>query len=576
MATRIHIMRELGQRLWQEGKVDEQEPIGTKLARVADPTTLLENLFVHAPLPFSVFGADGRCLMVNHAFMAMFGTAPPAGYNLFEDDAFAAAGHADSVARAFAGEPITLPAIWHEPRVLEGAKRGPAGREPRKVAIAVTLFPLRDARGAVHHVGICYKDVTAEIELRDSGAERERTHLELVRLEAQSRQMQEAARLKSEFLANMSHELRTPLNAILGFAELIAEGVVVPGSPQHAEFVGHILGSGRQLLRLINDVLDLTKVEAGRMHFFPERVAPEPLAQEVCGVLKAANRQRDLEIVCHCDPALGELVIDPTRFKQVLFNYLSNAIKFSPAGGHIEVRLRPENANEFRLEVIDDGIGIAAEQRARLFVEFQQLDPGSAKRHGGTGLGLALTKRLVEALGGWVGVESELGHGSTFFAVLPRRAQLPRQRSLTPSRLNSTFPSVTPCAHERTPPPRVLVIDDDLASLRLMETALEQLGYQAIGAESGERGLSLAEQMKPQCIVLDLMLPGVDGFEILAKLRADPRQKETPVIVWTMKDLSSAETESLATRAQAVLTKGGDDRCSLIAQLSTVLPKHPG
>jgi signal transduction histidine kinase/CheY-like chemotaxis protein len=563
--------------------VDEPEPIARKLARVADPAALMENLFVHAPLPFSVFDAEGRCLMVNRAFRELFGAAPPTDYDLFMDHAFAASGHPDSVRRAFGGETITLPPIWHEPHSIERAAPDPASGDapaPRKIAIAVTLFPLRDARAAVRHIGIGYKDVTAELTLRESSAQRDRTHLELVRLEDQSRQMQEAARLKSEFLANMSHELRTPLNAILGFAELIAEGVVAAGSAKHAEFVGHILGSGRQLLRLINDVLDLTKVEAGRMHFFPEQVVLEQLAQEVCGILQASNRQRERDIEIHCDPSLHEIVIDPTRFKQVLFNYLSNAIKFSPSGGHIDVRLSPEGTSAFRLEVIDEGIGIASEHQSRLFVEFQQLDPGSAKRHGGTGLGLALTKRLVEALGGQVGVQSRPGRGSTFFAVLPRRAQPSRQRSLTPGPL-SNFPaaaaadgqSVRP---EREPAPRVLVIDDDRASLRLMQTALERLGYQAIGAESGERGLSLAEQVKPECIVLDLMLPGADGFEVLARLRADPEHKETPVIVWTMKDLSSAETESLAAGAQAVLTKGGDDGCSLMAQLSTVLPKQPG
>jgi signal transduction histidine kinase/CheY-like chemotaxis protein len=575
----VHIPRELKARLWHKGDVDEPgpEPIAEKLGRIADPSALLENLFVHAPVPFSVFDAEGRCLVVNRAFLELFGTAPPADYDIFKDDVLAAAGHTAAVRRAFAGDTITLPAIWYDPRTLEQVKLEPANR----VAIVITMFPLRDARQTVQHIGVCYKDVTADLELRDSAAERERTYLELVRLEAQSRQMHEAARLKGEFLANMSHELRTPLNAILGFAELIAEGVVVPGSAQHAEFMGHILGSGRQLLRLINDVLDLTKVEAGRMQFFPERVDLDQLVQEVCGVLKAANRQRELDIVTRCDPALTEIVIDPTRLKQVLFNYLSNAIKFSAARGHIEVRLLGENEREFRLEVADNGIGIAPEQRARLFVEFQQLDPGSAKQHSGTGVGLALTKRLVQALGGHVGVESQLGRGSTFYAILPRRAQLGRPRSVTPLPLRSQLPPAVPadggakvCARE--PPPCVLVIDDDVASLRLMETALEQLGYQAIGAENAERGLSLAEQVKPECIVLDLMLPGVDGFEILAKLRADPHQKETPVIVWTMKDLSRAESESLASRAQAVLTKGGDDRCSLIAQLSTVLPKHPG
>ncbi len=542
--------------------MDEALSIAQKLAHIADPTALLESLFVYAPVPFSVFDVHGRCLVFNRAFIGMFGGSPPTDYNLYRDHVVSVAGHRDSIRRVFEGETIALPPIWHDSGKLEQARRA---------AIEITMFPLRDTHSAVRHVAICYKDVTAELSLRDSIAERERTHLELAHLEAQSRQMQEATRLKSEFLANMSHELRTPLNAVLGFAELIAEGIVAPGSAQHKEFVGHILASGRQLLRLINDVLDLTKVEAGRMNFFAERVDPERLVQEVCSVLKAANRQRNVQIATHCDAELNEIVIDPARFKQVLFNYLSNAIKFSGPGGHVDVRIRAEGDDAFRLEVTDDGIGISAEHRPRLFIEFQQLDPGSAKRHGGTGLGLALTKRLVEALGGKVGVESQLGRGSTFYAVLPRRAQLgvpgPRPRNLTPTPLRSVLAESAP---------RVLIIDDDVASRRLMEAALKQLGYESIGADSAELGLRLVEQMKPEYIVLDLMLPGIDGFQILAKLRADPSQRETPVIVWTMKDLSSDESESLASCAQAVLTKGGNDRSSLVAQLSTVLPKHAG
>ena len=550
--------------------MDELGTIAEKLANIDDPRALLESLFAYAPVAFQIYGMDGVCLVSNQAVEKLFGSSPPPGYNIFLDDNAIATGTAELIKRAFTGETVQLPPLWYDPGELKHVK-APAHR----VAIETTMFPLRDAQGNVRHVGLSLKDVSAEMELRRSIDERREAHEELMRLEAQSREMQEASRLKSEFLANMSHELRTPLNAILGFAELIADNVVSASSAQYKEFIGHILSSGRHLLRLINDVLDLTKVEAGRMGFRAETVDPAKLIDEVCEILRATGRSRHIRITTQCDPQVREAFIDPARFRQVVFNYLSNALKFTGNGGNVQVRVSLEGSN-LRLEVEDDGIGIAVENRARLFVEFQQLEPGAAKRHGGTGLGLALTKRLVEAQGGRVGVESQLGRGSVFFATLPLVAQVPSQEKAT-----SAF-SLTPRALEAelgpegSQAPRVLVVDDDFASLRLMEAALRQLGYDPIGAEDGEEGLSLAHKLKLEYIVLDLILPGIDGFEVLEKLRQHPTQKGTPVIVWTMKDLTQAESAELALHAQAVLTKGAADHSSLLDQLSTVLPKHAG
>jgi len=200
----------------------------------------------------------------------------------------------------------------------------------------------------------------------------------------------------------------------------------VTDAEQARAFVGHVLKSARHLLRLINDVLDLAKVEAGKMEFRPEKLSPGALAGEVATLLGplVASKQMSLEVTI--DPALqGGLFLDPARLKQVLFNYLSNALKFTEAGGKVAVRLRPEGADFFRLEVEDNGPGIAARDVHRLFVEFQQLDGGASRSHEGTGLGLALTRHLVEAQGGSVGVRSEPGRGSVFHAVLPRRAGTP-------------------------------------------------------------------------------------------------------------------------------------------------------
>jgi PAS domain S-box-containing protein len=281
--------------------------------------------------------------------------------------------------------------------------------------IADSGAPIRDPGGAISGVVLVFRDQTDERKM-------EEVRFKSLQLEAQNLRVQAASRLKSEFLANMSHELRTPLNAIIGFTELIYDGEVRPEMPQYQEFLGDILASGRHLLQLINDVLDLSKVEAGKLQFRPESVNVILLIREVLGILRTTFAAKAIRIESHVEPSLTGVELDAARFKQVLYNYVSNAVKFTPDGGRVIVRARPEpGGSAFRLEVEDNGVGIAADDLSRLFVEFQQLDAGAAKKHSGTGLGLALTKRLVEAQGGTVGVRSTLGRGSTFHAILPRQ-----------------------------------------------------------------------------------------------------------------------------------------------------------
>jgi len=239
----------------------------------------------------------------------------------------------------------------------------------------------------------------------------------------ESAEMREASRLKSEFLANMSHELRTPLNAIIGFAELLHDGAVDPSMPEFREFLGDILTSGRHLLQLINDILDLAKVEAGRLELRPEPADLGKILGEVTSTLRTTAAAKQIAMTIEVDPALDDLRLDPSRLKQVVYNFASNALKFTPSGGRVTIRARALEGDRFRLEVEDTGIGIADADLPRLFVQFEQLASGKAKRHQGTGLGLALTKRLVEAHGGTVGVTSAMGKGSTFHADLPRKIE---------------------------------------------------------------------------------------------------------------------------------------------------------
>jgi signal transduction histidine kinase len=229
-------------------------------------------------------------------------------------------------------------------------------------------------------------------------------------------------RLKRELLANMSHELRTPLNSIIGFAELVHRGRAGGLSDEQREYVGDILASSRRLLQLVNNVLDLAKIEAGNIELSSQRVELAQAIGEVHDVLRGLATARHHQIAIEVDAAAAELVVDPTRLKQVIYNYLSNAIKFTPDGGRLTVRTRSAaDPGELRVEVVDTGPGIAETELPRLFVEFQQLERGSAARdREGSGLGLAIAKQIVERLGGRVEVASEVGRGSTFAAILPR------------------------------------------------------------------------------------------------------------------------------------------------------------
>ncbi len=231
--------------------------------------------------------------------------------------------------------------------------------------------------------------------------------------------LQEASRLKSQFLASMSHELRTPLNGIIGFSELLVDEKAGVLNGKQKDFLGDILGSARHLLGIINDVLDLSKIEAGKMEVFPESFDVPRAVEEVRTVLARAAELKRIAIEVRVAPEVRMAVLDPQRFRQVLLNLLSNAVKFTGEGGGVRVEVSPAAQGMLCVRVRDTGVGIRPEDLGRLFVEFQQLDAGTARRHEGTGLGLALTRRLVEIQGGSISVESEPGRGSTFTVTLP-------------------------------------------------------------------------------------------------------------------------------------------------------------
>ena len=362
-----------------------------------------------------------------------------------------------------------------------------------------------------------------------------------VRLEAENRQIHEANRLKSEFLANMSHELRTPLNAVIGFAEILRTSEATLPAAKRTEYLQHIANSGRHLLRLINDVLDLSKVESGKFTLAPEPLHLAQTVREVAAVLQPEASRRQVTLQTQVDPTLTDLVLDAARLKQMLYNLLSNAIKFTNAGGRVEVRALPEGAEHLRIEVEDTGIGISADDLPKLFRQFQQVHSGPAKSYGGTGLGLVLTRNLAELHGGSVGVRSTPGEGSVFHLVLPRRLSA-----------GATVARAPPQPAAMSDAPLVLVIEDDSADQAQLTRILHTAGYQVEVAPTAERALQMASARRYDAITLDLLLPDRSGLEVLNALRGSGPNRDVPVVVITL----VTETSALAGFAvNDVLTK---------------------
>jgi CheY-like chemotaxis protein len=363
-------------------------------------------------------------------------------------------------------------------------------------------------------------------------------------------QLEAASKAKSEFLANMSHELRTPLNAILGFSELLLDAPAgTYDGEQTATYLSTIHENGAHLLGLINDILDLSKVEAGRMDLYPEAFDLARLVdQAIAAVGSLAERK---SIALWADAATGEVVADEGKLKQVLLNLLSNAIKFTPEGGRVGVEARHSD-DGVAIVVADSGIGIPPEQLDRIFEEFHQVDGSAGRRAGGTGLGLALTKRFIEMHGGRVWAESVLGQGSRFHVTLPRiEAPEPFAEALAP-------PS-SPADRQ----PLVLVVEDDAAAAELMTVHLAAGGYRVAVARDGADALQKARTLRPAAITLDVLLPGLDGWDVMRLLKADDQTRDIPVVVASVVD---DERRGRALGAVDYLVKPVD-RGTLLARL---------
>ncbi len=353
-----------------------------------------------------------------------------------------------------------------------------------------------------------------------------------------------ASRAKSDFLSSMSHELRTPLNAVIGFADILRDGGYGPLSAEQSAAVRDIAAAGRQLLSLVNDVLDLSRIEAGHVDLELGAVDLDAVISEALSLVAPAAERKRLTVRRPPESPAHRALADHGRARQVLTNLLANAVKFTPDGGAVTVSVRPAPEG-VRVEVADTGIGISPADQARLFVPFTQV--GTLKA-GGTGLGLSISRRLVSLMGGAMGVESEPGRGSTFFFTLPPPDGAPavtRPATAPPSGLAAR-------ARRRA----VLIAEDAPSDARVTEGILAREGYAVRAAQSAEAALAELAREVPSLLIVDLGLPGMSGFALIERVRADPRTRSLPVMVLTARDLSDGERRELESRAQLVATKG--------------------
>ena len=396
-----------------------------------------------------------------------------------------------------------------------------------------------------------YSDIT---ELRQRNLELE-----------QARELSEVAnQTKSQFLANMSHELRTPLNAIIGYSEILQEDVADSGQEQLVPDLKKIEGAGRHLLGLINDILDLSKVEAGKMEVFIEEIDIPSLLDEVKAIIAPLVVKNGNTLQLHTTDHIGSMRTDRTKVKQSLLNVLSNANKFTDKGKlTLAVKRLESDRSTIQMTISDTGIGMSPEQLGRLFQAFSQADASTTKKFGGTGLGLAITRHFCRLLGGDITVASQIGEGSTFTIVLPDQAAEPSQATAP---IESALDVLCSPADTAGRGITVLVVDDDPAARDLLTTNLRREGYHTVQARGGDEALELARKLRPDAITLDVLMPKTDGWAVLGTLKADPELCDIPVIMVTV---APDRGIGLSLGAAEVMTKPVDraELTSLLRQL---------
>jgi len=374
-----------------------------------------------------------------------------------------------------------------------------------------------------------------------------------------------ANQAKSNFLANISHELRTPMNAILGYSELLMEEAEDTGQDYFIPDLKKINQAGAHLLSLINDVLDLSKIESGKMEALTVRMSVDVLIDKVASTAQPLMQSNNNHFKIERGEQLGDVYQDVTKLRQAMLNLLSNAAKFTHEG-HVSLRVERSNIDDtdwLTFAVQDTGIGIAADKLEQVFEEFSQADNSTTRDYGGTGLGLTISRRFCKMMGGDLSVRSSAGDGSTFTMRVP--ALLPgTDTEITtkaePVKTDAELEALRVSGAGRT----VLVIDDAPEARDIVERFLRKDGFEVATACSGEEGLRLAHQLKPAAITLDVMMPYMDGWSVLRALKADPALQDVPVIVLTAKDLTDEDRNILSGRVEKIVEKGACSHAHLL------------
>jgi diguanylate cyclase (GGDEF)-like protein/PAS domain S-box-containing protein len=403
-----------------------------------------------------------------------------------------------------------------------------------------TIFVLRNLKSDIE-LKTAIENKNCEFEELSQNLERkilERTE----ELEKTNRELERLNQIKGRFIANASHELRTPLNSILGFSDLLLEKTFGQLNDSQERYVKNIHAAGRHLLELINNVLDIAKIDAGKYEIMYESFRVRDFIEEVISIMKPLAEKKFIEISALINSDVDSITADRVKIKQILYNLLSNAIKFTPEGGKVGVKVAYDNGavdssgltlthnDVMKFSVWDTGVGIGPGDKERIFDEFEQADTTLAREYGGAGLGLALSKKLVELHGGTICVESGLGKGSTFIFTVPVTSVSESTVPEEPEAIGLTFPWVKEEA------PLLLVVEDDTATAELLTLHLSQAGYKVAHAYNGEEAIEKARSMAPFAITLDVMLPKKDGWEVLQTLKSDPLTADIPVIIHSVVD----------------------------------------
>jgi adenylate cyclase len=502
----------------RELEIESLENQARSLREIGEARTRLTDAIETISEGFSLYDAEDRLVVCNSRYKSLFASHADVMETgtLFETIIRTAVERGLIVDAARDGE------AWVAERLSRRKTANSAHIQHRSDGRWVRVSERRTANGGVVAT---YADIT-ELKQREAELDDLVHELEVARDTAQK-----ASRTKSDFLANMSHELRTPLNAIIGITEMLQEDARDFNREEEIEPLDRVLGAARHLLGLINDILDLSKIEAGRMEVHVESFLVAPLIDDVVKTVEPMAAKNGNRIVVTCGPRVDSMRADETRLRQALLNLTSNAVKFTE-NGTVTITAQQQGdkgSEQITIAVADTGIGMTPEQMGKLFQEFSQADSSTSRKYGGTGLGLAISRRFCQMLGGDITVESAPGHGSTFTIRLPKNGSAAEEaKTISAARAD---PAGVPLEA-----PLVLVVDDDPTVRQVVARFLEREGFAVAEAEGGREGLRLARELFPAAITLDIIMPDLDGWTVLAAIKGDPALAGIPVILLTIVD----------------------------------------